>query len=219
MHHWFGAAFASMVLSVPVVAQAVELPPVPENPLQAQTVFGFNPKTRCPDLRITDEGTVAVVVFWLPSSGIPSQIAIKASSGSNDLDTATLACVARLRFAAATTPGNGDPIGSWQQLAFAWAHRAVEPTAVVAAATEATGGEKQDAASVLSNSVTVHACVDEAGKLKQNPTIVRSSGIAALDQAAVNIAVSGSAYYGRPTSLNRLTAPGCVQLEIKFGAQ
>ena len=65
-------------------------------------LLGFNPKTRCPDLRIADEGTIAVVVFWLPRSGTPSQISIKSSSGSNALDSAAISCVSRLRFAPAT---------------------------------------------------------------------------------------------------------------------
>jgi TonB family protein len=66
------------------------------------------------------------------------------------------------------------------------------------------------------NSVTVHVCVDETGKLKQDPTIVRSSGRASLDQAAVKIAASGSAYYRPDTSLNGPPVSGCAQLAIKF---
>jgi outer membrane biosynthesis protein TonB len=64
--------------------------------------------------------------------------------------------------------------------------------------------------------VTVHVCVDAAGKLEQDPTIVHSSGIASLDQAAVRIAASGSAYYRPDTSPNGPAASGCAQLTIKF---
>src|SRR3984957_4503061 len=113
MHNWLGATLTCVVLGVPVDVHAAAVPPVPENPLQAQTALGFNPKTRCPDLRITDVGTKAVVVFWLPSSGTPSHISIRSSSGSDALDSATISCVSRLRFAAATTLGSGDPIDSW----------------------------------------------------------------------------------------------------------
>jgi TonB family protein len=193
---------------------AVQVPPVPENPLRAQTALGFSLRTRCPDLRITDAGTVAVVVFWLPSSGIPSHISIKSSSGSDALDSATINCVSRLRFAAATTLGDGNPIDSWQQIALSWTSRASEP--IIAAPAEKTANAKLDDAGGQSNSVTVRACVDEAGKLQQNPTIIHSSGMASLDQAAERIAASGSAYFRPDTSPNGPPATGCAQLTIKF---
>jgi hypothetical protein len=214
MHSWLGASLIGVVLSVPVDVHAAQVPPVPENPLRAQTTLGFNPKTRCPDLRITDAGTMTVVVFWLPRSGIPSHISIKSSSGSNELDSATVSCISRLRFAAATTLGDGDSIDSWQQIAFGWANRTSEPIAGAPAAI--TANAKQDDSGGHANSVTVHVCVDEAGKLKQDPTIVHSSGLASLDQAAVRIAASGSAYYRPDTSPDGPSASGCVQLSIKF---
>ena len=214
MHNWLGATLTCVVLSVPVDVHAAPVPPVPKNPLQAQTALGFNPKTRCPDLRITDAGTMAVVVFWLPSSGIPSRISIRSSSGSDALDSATISCVSKLRFAAATTLGNGDPIDSWQQIALSWASPASEP--IAGAPAEITANAKQDDSRVHANNVTVHVCVDEAGKLERDPTIVHSSGIASLDQAAVRIAASGSAYYRPDTSPNGPPASGCAQLAIKF---
>jgi len=214
MHNWLGAILTCVVLSVPVDVHAAPVPPVPENPLQAQTSLGVNPKTRCPDLRITDAGTKAVVVFWLPSSGIPSHISIRSSSGSNALDSATISCVSRLRFAAATTLGNGDPIDSWQQIALSWASRSSEP--IEGAPAKITANAKQDDSRSQANNVTVHVCVDEAGKLEQDPTIVHSSGIASLDQAALRIAASGSAYYRPDTSPNGPPASGCAQLAIKF---
>jgi TonB family protein len=214
MHNWFGATLTCVVLGVPVESQAAVVPPVPENPRQAQTAWGFNPQTRCPDLRITDVGTKAVVVFWLPSSGTPSHISIKSSSGSVALDSATISCVSRLRFPPATTIGNGDPIDSWQQIAFTWASRTSEP--IVAAPANTTAKAKQDDSRGHASNVTVHVCVDEAGKLEEDPTIVHSSGIASLDQAAVRIAASGSAYYRPDTSPNGPPASGCAQLTIKF---
>jgi hypothetical protein len=214
MHKWLGTTLTYVVLSVPISVRAAPVPPIPENPLQAHAALGFNPKTRCPDLRITDAGTMAVVVFWLPSSGIPSHIAIKSSSGSDALDSATISCVSRLRFAAATTVGSGDPIDSWQQIALSWASRASEP--IAGAPAQTTANAKQDDSRGQANNVTVHVCVDEAGKLEQDPTIVHSSGIASLDQAAVRIAASGSAYYRPSTSPNGPPASGCAQLAIKF---
>jgi TonB family protein len=214
MHNWLGATLTCVVLSVPVDVHAAVVPPVPENPLQAQTALGFNPRTRCPDLRITDAGTGAVLVFWLPSSGTPSHISIRSSSGSSALDSATISCVSRLRFAPATTLGNGDPTDSWQQIALTWASRASEP---IAGTPEIiTANTKQDDSHGQANKVTVHVCVDAAGKLEQDPTIVHSSGIASLDQAAVRIAASGSAYYRPDTSPNGPPASGCAQLTVKF---
>jgi outer membrane biosynthesis protein TonB len=214
MHNWLGATLACVVLSVPVDVHAAPVPPVPEKPLQAQTALGFNPKTLCPDLRITDAGPAAVVVFWLPRSGNPSHISIKSSSGSNVLDSATITCVSRLRFAAATMLGSGDLIDSWQQIALSWANSAAER--IAAAPPKIPANAKQDDSRGEASNVTVHVCVDEAGKLEQDPTIIHSSGIASLDQAAVRIAASGSAYYRPDTSPNGRPASGCAQLAIKF---
>jgi len=214
MQNWFGATLTCVVLSVSVESQAAPVLPVPENPRQAQTAWRFKLETRCPELRVTDVGTKAVVVFWLSSGGAPSHISIRSSSGSDALDSATISCVSGLRFAPATTLGNGEPIDSWQQIALTWASRASEPIAAAPANTTATA--KQDDSRVQANNVTVHVCVDAAGKLEQDPTIVHSSGIASLDQAAVRIAASGSAYYRPDTSPNGRPASGCAQLTIKF---
>jgi TonB family protein len=234
MHNWLGVTLTCVVLSVPVDIHAAQTQPVPDNPFQAQTSLGFNPKTRCPDLRIADEGTIAVVVFWLPRSGIPSQISIKSSSGSNALDSAAIGCVSRLRFAPATTLGDGDPIDSWRQIALRWANqgnadetramtsqnplsgagRASEP--IAGAPAQIAANARQDDAGGHANSVTVHVCVDETGRLEQDPTIVHSSGMPSLDQAAVRIAASGSAYYRPDTSSNGPPVSGCAQLAIKF---
>jgi len=234
MHNWLGVTLTCVVLNVPVDIHAAQTQPVPDNPLRAQTSLGFNPKTRCPDLRIADEGTIAVVVFWLPRGGTPSQISIKSSSGSNALDSAAISCVSRLRFAPATTLGDGNPIDSWQQIALRWANqgnadetralpsqnplsgasRASEP--VAGAPAQIAANARQDDSGGQANSVTVHVCVDETGRLEQDPTIVHSSGMASLDQAAVRIAASGSAYYRPDTSSNGPPVSGCAQLAIKF---
>jgi TonB family protein len=226
MNNWLSATLICAVLSVPLDIHAAQTPPVPANPKWAQTFLGVNPKTRCPDLRIADEGTIAVVVFWLPHGGAPSQISIKSSSGSNDLDSAAISCVSRLRFAPATSLGDGDPIDSWQQIGFRWALQgnADEARAPASRASEPGAGAppqiavnaRQDDSSGHANSVTVHVCVDETGKLEQEPTIVHSSGMASLDQAAVKIAASGSAYYRPATSSNGPPVSGCAQLAIKF---
>ena len=216
MNSWFSVTLMCAALTVRAGISAAQTRPVPDNPPLAQTSLGFNPKTRCPDLRIADEGTLAVVVFWVPRSGIPSQISIKSSSGSNTLDSAAVSCVSKLRFAPLTRLGDGEPLDAWQQIAWRWAERsnayearaagpASEP--VTGAPTQMSSEARQHESSGQANSATVHVCVDETGKLKQDPTIVHSSGKASLDQAAVKIAASGSAYY---------PASGCAQLAIKF---
>jgi TonB family protein len=234
MANWLSATLTCVILSVPVDIYAAQTQPVPANPLWAQTFLGVNPKTRCPDLRIADEGTLAVVLFWVPRRGTPSQISIKTSSGSTALDSAAISCVSKLRFAPATTLGDGDPIDSWQQIAFRWAiqgnadeARAMtsqNPLSGASQGSEPVAGPpaqmainaRRDDSSGQANSVTVHVCVDETGRLERDPTIVHSSGLASLDQAAVRIAASGSAYYRPDTSSNGPPVSGCAQLAIKF---
>ena len=235
MHNWFRVTLVCVVLSAPVEIHAAQIPPIPDNPLRAQTFLGFNPKKRCPDLRIADGGTMAVVVFWLPrSGGIPSRIFIKSPSGSNALDSAAVGCASRLRFAPATTLGDGESIDSWQQIAFTWADQgnadetramtSQNPLSGSSQVSESIAGApaptaanaRQDESAGQANSVTVQVCVDQTGRLEQEPTIVHSSGMASLDQAAVRIAASGSAYYRPDTSSNGQPLSGCAQLAIKF---
>jgi TonB family protein len=168
---------------------------------------------------------MTVVVFWLPRSGVQSQISIKSSSGSSALDAAAVSCVSRLRFAPATRIGDGEPIDSWQQIAFRWANNgsADATRATASQSPRGSGAPAQVAADARrdtlddhANSVTVHVCVDENGRLKQDPTIVRSSGRASLDQAALSIAASGSAYYRPGSSSNAAPGSGCAQLSIDF---
>ncbi len=221
MRNWLIVTLVCAILDGRADITAAQTQPVPDNPLRAQTLLRFDPKTWCPDLRIADEGTMAVVVFWLPRTGIPSHISIKSSSGSNALDSAAIGCVSRLRFAPATRLGDGELLDSWQQFALRWAmtpsptaSQATEP--VAGATAQIAGDGRQIDSGGQANSVTVHVCVDESGKLKQNPTIVHSSGKASIDQAAVQIATAGSAYYRLDTSLNGSPASGCAQLTIRF---
>ena len=211
MNKWIGVTLAVVTIGLPAGIYAAQTPPVPDNPLRAQTLLGFNVKTRCPDLRIVDGGTKAVVVFWVPKRGLQSQISLKTPSGSDELDSAAISCVSKLRFAPLTTPGDGESADSWQQIALSWADQpaAATPARMPVNAKQADSGAQ-------SNSVTVHICVDEQGKPEQEPAIVQSSGVATLDQAAVKIAAAGSAYYHPVGSSSKPTTSGCVQLAIKF---
>jgi outer membrane biosynthesis protein TonB len=91
---------------------------------------------------------------------------------------------------------------------------ASEPVARAPAPT--TSDARSNDSAGQANSATVHVCVDEAGALKQEPTIVRSSGKPSLDQAAVKIAASGSAYYRPDSSSSGPPGSGCAQLTIRF---
>jgi TonB family protein len=232
MHNWLGLTLACVILSVRADISAAEAQPVTY--IRAQTSLGFNPTTRCPDLRTADEGTIAVIVFWLPKNGIQSQISIKSSSGSNALDSAAISCVSKLRFASATRVGDGEPIDSWQQIAFRWANQGnADETRAMSSQNPSSGGSRssepiarapaqiaanarQEDSGGQANSVTVRVCVDETGRLEKDPTIVHSSGMTSLDHAAARIAASGSAYYRPDTSSNGPPVSGCVQLAIKF---
>src|SRR5580700_4638730 len=96
MSNWLGVTLTLIALNVPAYLSAAQPPPAPDSAPLAQTSLGYNPKSRCPDLRIADEGTIAVVIFWLPRTGTPTQISLRSSSGSNALDAAALGCVAKL---------------------------------------------------------------------------------------------------------------------------
>lgn len=211
MHKWLRVAVACGVLIVHANLRAAEAPPI--SYLRAQTSLGSNPKTRCPELRITDEGTAAVIVFWMPKSGIPSKVSIKSSSGSAAVDSAALSCFAKLRFAAATRVGDGEPIDSWQQVAFRRADPGnADDTRAISLPNPAAGAPAPTAATA----VTVHVCVDATGRLEQEPSIVRSSGVASLDRAALRIAASGAADYRPNTAPNGPPVSGCAQLAIQF---
>jgi TonB family protein len=168
---------------------------------------------------MADEGNITVVVFWLLRSGTASQPSVKSSSGSTTLDSAALACVAKLRFAPATTIGTGDAFDSWQQVAFRWADRGPADETRTTAVTASAGPASQDDSDGHAHNVTVHVCADEAGRLKQDPTIVHSSGVASVDQAALKIASSASAYYHPQMGSNGAPVSGCAQLAIKFDAK
>jgi TonB family protein len=211
MADWLGKILTCVVLSVPVNIRAAQMPPAPDNPLQAQLPLGFNFKKRCPDLRIADAGALAVVVFWLSRSGTPSQMSIKSSSGSDALDSAAISCVSRLRFPPATMLGDGQPIDSWQQIALT----SVSQNSA-GAPHRVTADARQEDAGGHANSATVRVCVDEKGKLRQDPAIVRSSGRPSLDQAAVKIAAAGSAFYRPDTSSDGAPTSGCAELAITF---
>jgi TonB family protein len=225
---WRYTTLICAVLSVHANIGSAQNAPDPNATLQAHAAWAFNPIRRCPDLRVAEDGTASVVVFLVARSGIPSRISIKSSSGSEVLDAAAMSCVSKLRFDPATRLGDGDPIESWQEIAWKWAtqeHHGEPPgTATRTPALQAAPDSTANSAAPQGNStggsqdrsVAVRVCADDTGKLLQDPTILRSSGNPGFDEAAIKIARSGSPYYRPGTNSGTKPVSGCAQLIIEF---
>ena len=198
----------------------------PADLLSAHPAVRYDPKERCPDLRVSDEGEVVAVVFLVNASGAPSQARVRAPSQVPGLDVAAVGCVMKIRFQPATRPGDAQPVDSWQQLSLRYAapaHGAAAPAAtatpaagVAAAGTAVAAGAVTGAASSAGATSSVRVCTGAAGQLTQDPKVTRSSGDPALDAAAVRVARAGAGNY-RPASGAALS--GCAQLSITFEAR
>jgi TonB family protein len=200
---------------VAVPAQNANAPPA-GNISQARVAWTFNAARLCPALQLSEDGSGAVVVFRVGRTGSPSHAAIRSSSQSAELDEAALQCVQHLRFQPATRLGDGEPIDSWQQMAWI---RAPQPRG---SATESGNAPRlvQPEKTELKGEgqVTVRACADLDGKLSRDPIIVQSSGKPQLDEAAVQIARQGAPYYARHDT-SEAREPGCAQLVIDFSSK
>lgn len=255
-HGWPLTVGSSLLLAIAAVPVPALGAPSPDRLPEARPAPLYNPVSRCPRVRMADEGTIAVVVFLVGSTGVPSQASIGKSSQSKDLDAAALECVMKLRFSPAVRAGEGMAVDSWQKLGWRWtapaqtegaaatqtsaatqasaaapAPAAAATTSTGAAAAAAGGAALAGAAAAAPRStggastaggpsavapVELRVCADEAGRLTQDPTVVRSSGNPGLDQAAVRIAKSGSGNYRPAATLNGKPTSGCAQLSIRF---
>ena len=201
----------------------------PQDVLSAHPAVRYDPKDRCPDLRVSDEGDAVAVVFVVNAYGAPSQAHVRAPSGVAGLDEAAVSCVMKIRFQPATRPGDAQPVDSWQQLWLRYAApahaaatappAATTPAAAAPAAATAVAGTAAVAAAVGAHAgggtSGVHVCTDAAGRIIQEPVVTHSSGDPALDAAAVRIARSGGGNY-RPAGAATLS--GCAQLSVTFEA-
>jgi TonB family protein len=221
---------AALLAAQASIAAAQNMPG-PANILQARVAWTFDPIRRCPDLRIAEDGAVAVVVFLVSPGGVPSGASIKSSSGSEALDAAAMNCVLKLRFQPATRIGDGVPVDSWQAIALRWVSQREQHRGPQGIPSRASSQDEQNSIALIGpkendangnpesshpKEVGVRVCSDVAGKLVQDPTIIHSSGDSGLDEAAVKIAKSGSGYYRPATTLGGNPVSGCAQLEIKF---
>ena len=192
--------------------------------LTAHPAVRYDPKERCPELRVSDEGDAVVVVFLVSPYGAPSQAHVRAPSTVPGLDAAALNCVLKIRFQPATRPGDAQPLESWQQLSLRYAAPAPGAAAPAATAAPAAGAAATAAAAGLAipaarsggPTSSVHVCTDAAGQLTQAPQVTHSSGDAALDAAAVQVARSGAGHY-RTAGASGLT--GCAQVSVTFEAR
>jgi TonB family protein len=188
---------------------------------QARVAWTVDPTRHCPDLRIAEDGTVAVVVFLVSAGGVPSRASIKSSSGSEALDAAALSCVMKLKFQPVTRVGDGVPVDSWQAMAWRWVSRPGQASAPqsqsaispVAMSGTAAAGRSENSAL---KEVDLRVCSDAAGQLLQDPTVIHSSGDPALDEAALKIAKAGSGNYRPATASVGKPVSGCAQLAIRF---
>ena len=207
------AALGSLALCVGVGAAASATSP--PNVVAARIALRYDSVSRCPEVRPAgvDDEPVALVLFHVGSTGVPSKASIRASSGLADLDAAAMSCVMNLRFQPATRLGDGEPIDSWQQMSWkaAPAQRAAHLPSAPAVA--AAGASPAPARTAEPEGARVHVCVDESGKLRDAPTLVHSSGNADFDAAALNIARAASGAY-RPAQRAGRPAAGCVQLTV-----
>ncbi|MGB9332527.1 MAG: TonB family protein [Steroidobacteraceae bacterium] len=186
---------------------------------QARVAWTVDPTRHCPDLRIAEDGTVAVVVFLVSAGGVPSRASIKSSSGSEALDAAALSCVMKLKFQPLTRVGDGVPVDSWQAMAWRWVSRgqasAPQSSAISPVAMSGTAAAGRSENSALKE-VDLRVCSDAAGQLLQDPTVIHSSGDPALDEAALKIAKAGSGNYRPATASVGKPVSGCAQLAIRF---
>jgi TonB family protein len=188
----------------------------PANAPEAHPAWTYNVSSKCPDLHAADDGPAAVVVFFVNDFGIASQVSIQTSSGTPELDEAAVKCVQKLKFQPRTRLGDGTPVGSWQQMAWRWQRPtgAATPAALVAA-----GSIAAPAAPASAGATELRVCADDTGHVAQAPTVVRSSGDASLDAAAVRIARAGSGNYRPAASVGGKPASGCATLSIHFESQ
>ena len=210
----------AVLLAVQANIGAAQNMPGPASISLAHVAWRFDPIRQCPDLRSAEDGA-AVVVFLVGPSGVPSRASIKSSSGSEALDTAAMNCVLKLRFQPATRAGDGVAVDSWQEIAWRWAtqreqHRDPQGTAGRASQHDDPNSIALESSPPKEARVELHVCSDVAGKLVQDPTIIRSSGDPGLDEAAVAIAKSGSGNYRPAVTSGGKPVSGCAQLAIKF---
>ncbi|HEX4387863.1 MAG TPA: TonB family protein [Steroidobacteraceae bacterium] len=143
-----------------------------------------------------------------PQYGAPAKPA--ATAGAPAAATPTAGSVAAAPAAAA--PAAASATGA---AAATTAAAVLAPATAAAAQSPAPASSSTSVAPPATHAVETRACADGNGRV-QEPTVVHSSGNAQLDQAAVNIARSGSAYLRQAAESDNKTAPRCVHMAVQF---
>src|SRR5215472_4103373 len=195
-HVTFACALVLAAYPQLMIAQSSAAAPSRGELPTARFAWGSDPSKRCPELRQTnaEAGALVVMEFLVGSTGVPSKVSVRESSGSESFDAAATGCVLKLHFLPATRIGDAVAIDSWQKLALKSAAPASAPqaahcdqasesanSAVVADAQEANDRNQPGPTAARAG---VCVCVDESGKLTQPPVLTNSSGIAGFDKAA-----------------------------------
>jgi outer membrane biosynthesis protein TonB len=214
---------------LPAAAQSADSPPAVARTANLAVIAHFS--ARCPDLRRADTGdeTVAIVVFRVGVTGLPSHASISASSHSASLDAAATGCIMKLRFQPATRAGDGEAVASWQQMALRWLRSSARDAAPTSAAPAPASAPSSMSAPLPGAAappphapptagarVDVCVCVDGTGTLAQQPTVARSSGDAQFDAAALRIAQSASGSYRPATRLDPASTSDCTPLTLSI---
>lgn len=142
----------------------------------------------------------------IDDTGKLSSIAVKQSSGSEDLDNAALECMKKAQFQPATREGHAmafAAVAPWR-----WKLPTVSRTCDAAVSTSSLASEKTDAA-VWPKPAYVCFCFGDAGEAQGKPTVVRSTGYRDADKMAVDVAELKSAAY-------KDHLPGCHVFGVKF---
>jgi TonB family protein len=179
---------------------------------------GYPPGTR------GDEVGTAIVHVWIDEKGLPTKTSISSSSGSALLDAAALECAQKSTWG----PGQwqGKPTVSETDTQFEWTGSTLPetcdrplrrnslltitvrliPEAVARVAFDHLKPEAALPAGVIGQSV-ICACVDEAGKIKDQVKLVQQSGSSLLDTQALEIG---------KTMVYAAGHPGCMRNAINF---
>jgi hypothetical protein len=135
----------------------------------------------------------------------PPQYGAAAQPGSNAAPAAAAVTPAAGSLASAPAAAAPALASAAAPVAATTAAAAAAPAALAAAQSPAPPG----------HAVETRACADGNGRV-QDPTVVQSSGNPQLDQAALNIARSGSAYLRQAAEGDGKAAPRCVHMAVKF---
>jgi len=147
-----------------------------------------------------------VLSLRIDETGKLSDIGVKQSSGSEELDNAALECMKKAQFQAAMH--DGHPTASKSVAPWQWKLPTVPRTCDTAVSASSLGSGKADAA-VWPKPAYVCFCFGDSGEAQGKPTVGRSTGYRDADKMAVDVAeLKTTAYQGH--------VPGCHVFGVKF---